>query len=69
MAVLIQLHEKINDDLNFGDVFIGDIKKEYGEQLENTEYRELVRMTYKTGFVLKKDSGYVYPVLNEKSDN
>ncbi|MEG0971961.1 MAG: hypothetical protein RSE55_04120 [Lachnospiraceae bacterium] len=65
LKTLEAAYEQANNDMDFSSVFAGDLKPEYGTQLQNEDFKELVARTYDTGYVLKKDAGYVYPEIDE----
>ncbi|MEG1107581.1 MAG: hypothetical protein RSE97_01790 [Oscillospiraceae bacterium] len=65
LKTLEAAYDFANSDLDFGTVFADDIKPEYGAKLQNPDLKKLVELSYKNGFVLKKDAGYIYPEISD----
>ncbi len=64
LPLLEEDYEVANKSIDFQNAFDVDVKKENAKNIKDKNHRKLVEDTFESGFLLYKDEGDIYPVLD-----
>ncbi|MEG1658238.1 MAG: hypothetical protein RR288_04190 [Oscillibacter sp.] len=56
-----------NENLALADAFATDMEEKYADEITDPVLKEFVKNTYKNGYLLMKDEGYIYPAVNTEA--
>lgn len=65
LELLDKAFETLSVDIDFNNAFSGEMKKEYTEHIRNSKTKQFINTVYNAGFILLKDAGYIYPIIDE----